>query len=544
MTDVCSFLVVVYDICTIPLMAFPLERHTVHEVLDMIFTVFWGLDIFNNCLTGYYVAGLIEMRPFMIIRRYAKTTFALDFTVVAVDFLSLGLSGGRTAETAGLARMTKSLRIARVLRVLRVARVFKVGAIFEQLGEYIRSESLSTVLGIIKLILSIAIANHFVACAWYAVGNLPGYGEQRWVAQLEARTPGEVSVGYAFACSYHWSLTQFTPASTAFPQPMNIPERTFAIFVLFFALVAFSSFVSSITAAMTLLRKRNRERTKELDLVRRYLEENRISIELGNRVRFMLQTLHGFTSRKRVHNCDVPAFKLLPETLRVALHYEVFLPALEPHPLFSSLCLVDEGCVVQLCRRALTELSLAPCQELFSCGQPASSTFMILAGDLTYKHGALRVWRKVLRAQRCTAVSEAALWCQWVHRGCLTATSAVELVCLDGEACRSIVAGCPTALRHFRIYAALFVQRLCEHTPTVSCGEPDQTTTSAARDLHWSAPASRLSDVCYDSDDAQHMAHLAFAPAGDPNVKRRVSWGGTASEILRQWALPRSSGRS
>jgi len=542
LTGVCSFLVLGYDICTIPLMAFPFERRTINDVLDTISTIFWTIDIPNTCLTGYYVAGLIEMRPIMIMRRYAKTTFAWDFTVVALDYISLGLEGRGGAETVGLTRITKSMRIARVLRVLRIARILKVRAMLEQLDEHIRSEYLSTVMGIVKIIVSIVVVNHFFACAWYALGNLPGHGEQRWVAQLEARTPGEVSVGYAFACAFHWALCQFTPASMEIV-PMNTAERTFTILVVFFALVTFSSFVSSVTAAMTFLRKRHRERTKELDLVRRYLEENRISIELGNRVRFMLQTLNGFTSRKRVHNGDVPAFKLLPETLRVALHYEVFLPVLQPHPLFSSLCLADERCVVLLCRRALTEQSLAPCQELFNCGQSASSTFMILAGDLSYKHGLRLVRCRVLRAQRVTVVSEAALWCEWVHRGRITATSAVELVRLEGERVRSIVAGCPTALHHLRIYAALFVQRLCEQTPMNTCSDSDQSATGA-RDLKWSACASSLSDVSYDPQDAQQMARMAFATAGDTNVKRRVSWGGTASELLRQWASIRTSGRS
>eukprot|EP00438_Fugacium_kawagutii_P026712 Skav219970 [mRNA] locus=scaffold2879:389420:443892:+ [translate_table: standard] len=71
--------------------------------------------------------------------------------------------------------------------------------------------------------------------------------------QVYGMQPTQQSIEYRYATALHWSLTQFTPA-TVDVHPQNLVERTFAILVLIFGLVLFSSFVSSITASMTQLR--------------------------------------------------------------------------------------------------------------------------------------------------------------------------------------------------------------------------------------------------------------------------------------------------
>merc|ERR1719181_2010605 len=93
---------------------------------------------------------------------------------------------------------------------------------------------------------------------------------------------------YLYTTSLHWSLTQFTPASMEV-YPENARERTFAIVVLVFALVTFSSFVSSITNAMTHLRNMNSEFEKQLLVFQRYLRYHRISTPLAVRMRRHLE---------------------------------------------------------------------------------------------------------------------------------------------------------------------------------------------------------------------------------------------------------------
>merc|ERR1712224_1195717 len=98
--------------------------------------------------------------------------------------------------------------------------------------------------------------------------------------------------------------------------PTNTIERIFAITVLLFALVMFSSFISSITGAMTRLRVMNSERSTQLEYVRRYIADNKISLELGNRVSGFLRHYH-YKHKARVKESDLVVFRMLPASLRV-----------------------------------------------------------------------------------------------------------------------------------------------------------------------------------------------------------------------------------
>merc|ERR1712113_285246 len=88
------------------------------------------------------------------------------------------------------------------------------------------------------------------------------------------------SISYRYATSLHWSLTQFTPASMSV-QPMNSVERIFAIVVLLFGLVLFSSFVSTITTSMTQLSRTMDDRSKQFWLLRRYLKRHKVPKQLS-----------------------------------------------------------------------------------------------------------------------------------------------------------------------------------------------------------------------------------------------------------------------
>merc|ERR1719420_2887739 len=92
------------------------------------------------------------------------------------------------------------------------------------------------------------------------------------------------SLEYRYATSLHWSLTQFTPASMEVI-PHNVGERFFSVGVLLFALIIFSSFVSSITAAMTRMRNLNSDNNNNLSKLRRYLRDHKVSAKLAIRIK-------------------------------------------------------------------------------------------------------------------------------------------------------------------------------------------------------------------------------------------------------------------
>merc|ERR1712050_535388 len=91
-----------------------------------------------------------------------------------------------------------------------------------------------------------------------------------------------------YVLSLHWSLTQFTPATTDIA-PANSLERLFACLIVLFAMVTFSSFISNVTNTVNQLKVLNARKLNEEGLIRKFLQQRRISTDVGGRIQQFFQ---------------------------------------------------------------------------------------------------------------------------------------------------------------------------------------------------------------------------------------------------------------
>jgi len=265
--------------------------------------------------------------------------------------------------------------------------------------------------------------------------------------------------------------------------PRNTAERLYTIFVLLGAMVTFSTFVSSITTAMTTLRVRKAEQSRQTENLRRYISENQISIELARRISAYIKS-HSLIEKKRVHEADIKAFKALPEMLKAQLHWEVYSSRLMTHPIFHQLSEAGNG-VWDMCHKAMSEKSLFPAQDLFVANKKAESTFLIHAGMLKYV--ALEgVDERTVEIQEGMWICEVALWIKWIHTGRLAAKTNCELLVLDANQFRRIATELPG------VHAAL-------------C-----TYAKSYREIALGGILQPL-EVWYEFDRAQELAQTAFS---------------------------------
>lgn len=381
-------------------------------------------------------------------------------------------------ESLGIARFAKSFRIARLLRLLRVFRILrlmKLPKYFVQVEERIQNEYAIVLIGIVKLTLMILTLNHVIACIWYGVGELElDNTRSTWIRNCQF-TEGET--GYRYATSLHWSLTQFTPAGMEVV-PANLAERIMAIIVLVFALVTFSSFVSSITNAMTRLRNMNSEYAKQLLMFQRFLRQNKISTPLAVRMRRHLE-YRLLRQKNMLEEKDIEVLKLLSEPLMMELHVEVYRPCFVIHPFFQRYN--EYGIVMRkLCHTAITEISLSLHDVLFSYGETCEQMYFVKAGALLYtlEHNweevviqAARIERSAgsscmgvqLEEEKGTAdhcVAEACLWTPWVHCGTSAVKGKAILICLNSSKFREVVRSVRWVKMETTAYARAFVQYL------------------------------------------------------------------------------------
>jgi hypothetical protein len=460
--DITGIFMLMYDLVLIPLaLAFQLESSLVIDVMSLITLIYWILDIPASCITGYFaVDGTLVTAPAKIWRRYATTWFGMDVIVVSIDLYTLAMAGQR--EAAGVMRAGRMLRMLRVLRTLRLLRLAKLRHLVLVIQDNMDSEYTSTVFNILKYIIVIIIINHYVACGWYWLGRSMSTHDpdSSWVRSegLDQR-----SSSYQYLTSVHWSLTQFTPASIDV-QPRNETERLYAIFVLLFALCVFSSFLGSISAAMTHLRNITFNYDKQMWLLRKYLREQGVSRKLVVRIHTYVTVIATMRS-KRVPANRVELLSYLSEPLREVLQTDMFKPKLVIHGFFA---LLKDSVLAKICSDAVGQESLSRDDVLFTAGSAADSMFFISTGLLQYESHVGKRKKDEVPAGRC--FSEAVLWTQWMHLGRMMSMRESDLVKLNAASFRHIVLEFPVHSSVARTYGAIFLRNLNErfHQHTIS----------------------------------------------------------------------------
>eukprot|EP00427_Karlodinium_veneficum_P063241 CAMPEP_0169326764 /NCGR_PEP_ID=MMETSP1017-20121227/11686_1 /TAXON_ID=342587 /ORGANISM="Karlodinium micrum, Strain CCMP2283" /LENGTH=279 /DNA_ID=CAMNT_0009421513 /DNA_START=125 /DNA_END=963 /DNA_ORIENTATION=- len=229
---------------------------------------------------------------------------------------------------------------------------------------------------------------------------------------------------------------------------------------------------------MTKVRENNKERGRQEDSMRRYITENRISLELGRRIHSFLKS-RGYSNKTRVLEDEIAAFKVLPPNSSVS----------------------DELGLMEICHRAMNELAAVKGQEIFSLDQSASKMCFVLEGSLLYFYAEDP---RPMQVDTTDFISEAALWLHWSHRGRLQALSTsvlVELRALDLHATISRTQSYTSCSG----YAREFAKHLVACNGTTSCESRDFANVSIPVQ-----DTKILTDIWRDMDHAREMAQRAF----------------------------------
>jgi len=513
-----SIMLIAFDMIAIPVtLAFDPEESLFMQVMNWISLCFWTFDILISFTSGYYHNGVPELRPWKIMTHYLRTWFLLDTIVVGVDWSSVVLMGERQQEV-GMVRMGKTMRVLRIARSLRLLRLMKLHKMFEEVQDRIHSEIFHILIDVVKLTIVIVFINHFIACIWWAISDASE--SSSWI---RAGDYVEQGLGYKYFTSLHWSLTQFTPASMEVT-PKNLSERVFAVFVLLFALIVFSSFVSSITAAMTDLRKVSGIYDKNFAMLRRYLRERSISHDLSMRI--VRYTEHRVVARK-LHTQDTEV-KLLDELstpLRRELVREQYESTLSRHPLFKIVAEVDTIGMQHVCS-IVSRVYFSSGDTAFMEGHYADKMFFVVSGKMRYfppqglensmsdlqpsitnltvspsgkqfnlkrqsSYKSLDLWT-VTQGDWCC---EASLWTHWWHAGTLRVAEMSEVLAIESMAFAKVISLHKGVYHNVARYGRAFVLNLNEQQK--ACG-------------------GLVSDIaCIDSEVWEEIALWAFNQDAD-----------------------------
>lgn len=486
--DVAGMVLILYDIIVIPFnIGFQPEETAFLYGMLLLSSMFWTIDTVMTFFLAYYDQGKLETNRWRIAVHYAKTWLLVDLVIVLLDWFIIivtSTSGADASSDTNAARLGRTFRMSRILRTIRLLRVLKFKKLLEELYDRISSEYVHIIFEILRLLIIITTINHFVACIWYAVG------ENGWV---HANGYHDIGLDGKYMASLHWALTQMTPASMEI-HPENTKERFISVLTVLLGIVIFSSFVSSMTAAVSHMRDLGMETQQEFWKLRRYLKAANISPDLSARInRYLEYKVQNDQQGVKVE--DVQLLKHLSEPLRLEMEGESHRSLICEHPFFQMYFEADKHALRRLCYNVMSRVGLSKGDDLFTTGSESSCMYLVLHGTLRYfrikvpsreaicatpsspresipnghtvdvSFGAERSvvcakqWRRLsecllalkkpkLSSIACVHVQdlsdgdwccEAALWGPWVHKGTLRAISrACELVAIDAQKFRAL----------------------------------------------------------------------------------------------------------
>ncbi|XP_061180002.1 potassium voltage-gated channel subfamily H member 6-like [Saccostrea echinata] len=211
-------------------------------IIDLIVDIMFIVDILINFRTTYVNKNdEVVSDPGKIMVHYFKGWFLID-VVAAIPF-DLLLFGSETDETTTLIGLLKT---ARLLRLVRVAR---------KLDRY--SEYGAAVLMLLMLVF--ALIAHWLACIWYAIGNMerPMLGDLKigWLDELARQThqkyvngTGGPTIKSKYVTALYFTFSSLTSVGFGNVSPNTNSEKIFSILIMLIGSLMYASIFGNVSA--------------------------------------------------------------------------------------------------------------------------------------------------------------------------------------------------------------------------------------------------------------------------------------------------------
>lgn len=380
-------MLICYDIFFVPLeSSFDVPFHISFRIVDWFITLFWTADLLFSFFSGYYNGRTLEMRPSMVWKHYATTWLWLDLVVVSTEWASRY----NESVVGGFAFLRFS-RALRFVRFIKLVRIFKFNQALRVLEDQFNSNVLLILSRLGKLLITLSVFAHLVACAWYGLGRnaWDNNGWETYYAdEIQASNGYVPSVGsweslfFWYFASARWTLAQIN-GRTDQDSRRNMTELMFTCLVSGgLAIIFMAVFVSAITTTMLEVSELNRKRNERLLLLNEYIDQYSISQSLKYRLKSTAQTWK--EAKTMQWEVEARVLATLPRALQEDVKYETRKVTAVGHPMLYYFSVHYHRLLRHISHAVLKPLTGLGEEVIFDVGDACTRMLFVHSGATLY----------------------------------------------------------------------------------------------------------------------------------------------------------------
>ncbi|CDQ58132.1 unnamed protein product [Oncorhynchus mykiss] len=364
------------------------------NVVDLIVDIMFIVDIIINFRTTYVNNNdEVVSQSQRIAVHYFKGWFLIDM-VAAIPFDLLIYRSGEEVRRSGWNGLITTtliglLKTARLLRLVRVAR---------KLDRY--SEYGAAVLFL--LMCTFALIAHWLACIWYAIGNVERAGAARigWLDSLgdqlgkpyNQTIPGSgPSIRDKYVTALYFTFSSLTSVGFGNVSPNTNSEKIFSICVMLIGSLMYASIFGNVSAIIQRLYSGTARYHTQMLRVREFIRFHQIPNPLRQRLEEYFQHAWSYTNGIDMNAVNKPAdvcpllyvLKGFPECLQADICLHLNRTLLENCKAFKG---STKGCLRALAMRFKTTHA-PPGDTLVHTGDIISALYFISRGSIEILRG-------------------------------------------------------------------------------------------------------------------------------------------------------------
>ncbi|XP_058621563.1 potassium voltage-gated channel subfamily H member 2 isoform X3 [Onychostoma macrolepis] len=347
------------------------------NVVDLIVDIMFIIDIIINFRTTYVNANdEVVSHPLRIAVHYFKGWFLIDM-VAAIPF---DLLIDRTGEEMG-AEPTQQTTLIGLLKTARLLRLVRVARKLDRYSEYGAAV-------LFLLMCTFALIAHWLACIWYAIGNVEQNRSIGWLHALgvDLGKPHNSSIKGSgpsikdkYVTALYFTFSSLTSVGFGNVSPNTNSEKIFSICVMLIGSLMYASIFGNVSAIIQRLYSGTARYHTQMLRVREFIRFHQIPNPLRQRLEEYFQHAWSYTN-----GIDMNAvLKGFPECLQADICLHLNRTLLQNCKAFKG---SSKGCLRALAMKFKTTHA-PPGDTLVHAGDVLTALYFISRGSIEILRG-------------------------------------------------------------------------------------------------------------------------------------------------------------